>query len=158
MTLLKTIKRFVVSNKGHTKTALVHTLAVAEHMLEHRDWDAAATLIAGTDPKMSNQVRTIIGEVIGGVVMRKDDKHPTGMRFKLGDNFGPTAKLGVLRDLVSQDATLYSKRVNEGICGKDVVEPVARSIEDATKHITAYLSKHGFQLQGTVVALDTETA
>ena len=145
---MKTIKAFVRSNRGHTQKGLAHTLLVIEHMLEHRDWDAAATLISGCDPKMGKRIRDLIGVCVGGVTMAKDAKHPTGMRFKLGDNFGPTEHTNELRAAVLAELSIYSDEVTKKVLERDVKEPTPKSVDDVEKHVKQYLAKHGFELVG----------
>lgn len=153
--LLTTIKRFCATNKGHTTKALEHTLAVADHMLEQRDWTVAATLITNVDKKMGKQIRAILLECIGGITMAADKNHTTGMRCKLGDNFGATEKLGVLRDLVEAKTTIYSKQVDEGLLGKTVADKVVKSQEDVINHITKYALSHGFTI--TSIGLENQS-
>lgn len=152
--IMTTIKKFCTSNAKQTQTALVHTLAVIDHMLgESRDWTVAATLIAGTDSRMSPQIKHIIRECVGGIKLTKDEKQSTGLRFKLGDNFGPTEKLEVLRDLVEAGETIYSTKVEQGLLGKgqDQGDKPAKTKAEIRDYITKYAAKHGFILKSATL-------
>lgn len=139
------VKSFLRSHKGHTQKALAITLAGMDHMLQHRDWDGLAMLMKQTEGRMGAQIRAIVNNCIGGVSMAADKKHHTGMRFKLGDNFGPTEKLDVLRDLVEAGETIFSDNVNS-LLGKEKPEPKPKTLAEVRKHVADFAAKHGFEL------------
>lgn len=149
MSYMKTVKAFIRSHKGHTTKALAITLEGIDHMLEHRDWDGLAMLIQDTEGRMGTQIRALVNACVGGITLQADKKHHTGMRFKLGDNFGPTDKLDVLRDLVQEDETIFSDRVNT-LLGKEKAEPAVKTLEDVRKHVADYAAKHGFKLEDLI--------
>lgn len=155
------VKAFLRSHKGHTQKALALTLAGMDHMLEHRDWDGLAMMIQNTEGKMGAQVRAIVNVCIGGLTMTADSKHHTGMRFKLGDNFGPTDKLDVLRDLVDAGETIFSDAVQQGLLGKEKAAPKTKTLAEVRKHVTDFAAKHGFELADLIedpLAADFEPA
>ena len=139
------VKAFLRSHKGHTQKALALVLTGMDHMLEHRDWDGLALLIKQTEGRMGAQIRAIVKNCIGGVSMAADKKHHTGMRFKLGDNFGPTEKLDALRDLVEAGETIFSDNVN-ALLGKEKAAPKAKTLAEVRKHVQEFAAKHGFEL------------
>lgn len=149
MSYMKQVKAFIRSHKGHTQKALAITLAGIDHMLDHRDWDGLAMLVKDTEGKMGTQIRAIINNTVGGVTLSADKNHHTGMRFKLGDNFGPTEKLDVLRDLVAEGETIFSDRVNE-LLGKEKTEPKAKSLEEVRAHVKQFAAKHGFSIDDLI--------
>lgn len=152
MSFNKTAKRFLTSHKNHTKRALEVCLMGIDHMLDHKDWDGLAIILSGVEPKMANQMRQIIGATVGGVSMKKDAKHHTGMRFTLGDNFGPTETLDVLRDLVGNGETIYGDKVN-AMLGKEKAEPQKRTIEQVAATVRKQAEKNGIDMADLIDAL-----
>lgn len=146
MSYSKQVKAFLRSHKGHTQKALVLVQAGIDHMFEHKDWTGLAMLIMQTEGRMGKQVRAIVAECCGGVTMRTDKKHDLGLRFELDDNAGPTEKMGVLRDLVADGETIFSDRVEQGLLGKEKVEPTTKTIEEVRNHVHKYLAKHGYTM------------
>jgi hypothetical protein len=80
------------------------------------------------------------------VAISKSAANDTGLQFKLGDNWGPTEKLDVLRDLVAAQESLFGEKVEQGLLGKAKKEPVQKSLDDCREHVQKYLAKHGFTL------------
>mgnify|MGYP003146853963 CR=1 FL=1 len=154
MSFNKTAKRFITSHKNHTKRALEVSMLGIDHMLDHKDWDGLAIVIAGVEPKMAQQIKQIIGACVGGVAVAKDNKHHTGMRFKLGDNFGPTESLDVLRDLVAAGETIYGDKVN-ALIGKDKPEPAKKSAKDLAAQMRRAADKNGVSISDLIKALET---
>lgn len=146
MSFQRQVKTFLRSHKSGTKRALELTLLGIDHMHQHKDWTGLAMMITQTEGRMGPQIRRIIGECLGGVTMKADKTHPSGMRFELGDNWGPTEKLGVLRDLVANGETVFSDAVEQGLLGKKKVESVQKSLDDCREHVQKYLAKHGYTL------------
>lgn len=116
-TLYGSIKGFCTRQENAPIMALQLVLQATDHMLEHRDWDALAYFLGHAPSNMRSIARRIVGEVVGGVRFDSTSKiakaHRCKCVFKLGENFGPTEKLEVLRELVEASEKITSKAVKE---------------------------------------------
>lgn len=124
-TIYGNIKAFCTSQENAPSKALALVLSATDHMIAHRDWDALAYFLGHAPSNMRGTARRIVGEVLGGVTYDSTSKVAKAHRckgvFTLGDNFGPTDKLQVLRDLVAN---------GEKITGKEVAEAFPKAVAD----------------------------
>ena len=81
------------------------------HMFDHDDWTPLAWLISKSEGADATRFRAILGQVTGGVTLKKDKNQPTGLRFEVGDNAGPTDKMMVVSVMVDEGVSFRSKRV-----------------------------------------------
>lgn len=146
MSFNKQVAAFLKSHKGHTQKALAITVAGIEHMLEHKDWDGLANLINKTEGRMGKRIRDITAACVGGITLKADRKHHTGMRFKLGDNFGPTELLDVFKDMVQDGETIFSDRVSKLLGQDDKAEAVQKTPEQVREHLVKFAAKHGLEV------------
>ena len=116
-TVFGTVKSFCTTQENAPVKALGLVLSATEHMIEHRDWDALAYFLGHAPANMRPIAKRIAGEVLGGVSYDSTSKVAKAHRckgvFKLGDNFGPTAKMETLRSLVNAGAKITGKEVKE---------------------------------------------
>lgn len=140
------VKAFLKAHTGHTQKALAITLIGVDHMLEHRDWDGLARLMTGTEGRMGKRIKAIVQEVVGGLTIKADAGHPSGLRFTLGDNIAATERLQGLRDLVDAKETIYSVAVDEFL-GKEKAVPAPKSEEEVRDLIENLAAKHGFTIE-----------
>ena len=125
-TLISQIKGFVTSQNKAGSRGLGFALAAIEHMFQHKDWTPLAWLMAKTDPRDASVFKAIVRECVGGIRMttkgKKALEQPSGMHITLGDNFGPTEKMQILRDLVTDGESFRGQRVKEELLGKEKPE------------------------------------
>jgi len=117
VTVYSSVKKFCTGQENAPAKALGLVLSATEHMIEHRDWDALAYFLGHAPSNMKSIAKRIVGEVIGGVKYDSTSKvakaHRCKGTFKLGDNFGPTDSMAVLRELVENGEKITGKAVKE---------------------------------------------
>ena len=123
-------------NAGNKHLSLLK-MAVDE-TLDNRNWDPLATFIQ----VMPNQkvVKGVINKTIGGITLTKDKEHPTGFRFKLGDNFGPTEDYDGLNQLVTEGEKLGGKEV-KAFAG---IQPPEFNLEKTIERFKKTLEANGY--------------
>lgn len=109
------VNNFIRRNKSTGADGLKLVFDLIQHFLRHRDWDQLARLLTSLDASDNSKLRRIVGEVVGGVRFITDKKHAAGGRFIVGDNFGPTEKMSVLKDMVDNNVSFRSKTVSDAL-------------------------------------------
>lgn len=117
-TLLSQIKGIVTAHNKSGSRVLWAAQASIDHMIQHKDWTCLAWLVSNMEPASDGALlRRIVGECVGGLTLvtkgKEASAQPSGMVIKMGDNFGPTAKMEVLRALVKDGESFRGKRVRE---------------------------------------------
>jgi hypothetical protein len=112
MSLLKRVKAWQTGQAKSGATGLALVLDTVELMVSsEKDWGPIATFIGLSDTQAGAMARMIVGQCVGGVSISKatvKNPHPSGYRFKLGENFGATDKLDTLRQLVEDGVSIRS--------------------------------------------------
>jgi hypothetical protein len=111
MSFLKEVKSFVTTQKNAGAKGLNIIMRSVDHMFEHGDSTPLAWLISYTDGRDSAIFRRILGEVTGGVTLKKDPKQPCGLRITMADNAGPSEGMAILRDLVTSGESFRGQAV-----------------------------------------------
>lgn len=148
--VLKTINGFCTSNKNNNVKALSMIALAIDYAIEHGNTDPLGVLISKTDSKMSPVIRKIVGAVTGGLQCKKDTSlkpHYTGLKWTMGDNWGPSEKMAVLRQLIEDKASIYGKDVKEQLLPAVIKEPTVKTLEQVEEHIRAYAAKQGFDIK-----------
>lgn len=143
------VTNFLRKGGNFSKDALAITLEGVDDLLTHYNWDALARLIQNVEPKMGLRMRAVIQEALGGVTIKADQKHPTGLRFVMGDNWGPSEGLDVLRDMVAAGESIYGDAVS-GFIGKPKAAPKKKTREEVRKHLANFAQRHGFTLRDLI--------
>jgi len=159
-TIFKSVKMFCTVQENAPAKALALVLSSVDHMLEHRDWDALAYFLGHAPANMRGISRRIVGEVLGGVEYDSTSKvakaHRCKGQFKMGDNFGATDKIAVLRQLVADGEKITGKAVKEAFPSQTEDKSHDEKVKAFAKSIQKRMDNDGVKWEEIVAAMFPE--
>ena len=115
MSLLQKVQGHVRGQRTSGQNTLALTVECIDHMFgDSGDWTPLAYLIGKSETAQSRAVRRVVGQVVVGYALVKDDTQSSGLRFtkRKGANVGLVEdKMDQLRDLVAQKKSIQSGEV-----------------------------------------------
>ena len=148
------VNAFLTRSKSTNCKALEVSCLAVRHALNTRDWTLMARLISRTDPRMSKQIKKVVSASLGGITVRKDSNQPTGLSFKLGDNFAATEVLAKLENLAKSTKSIFSEDVNN-LIKPEKSKANKKSKEELMKQFRKTAEKHGYILKGHLADMPT---
>lgn len=152
-TLSKTVKAYCAGRVKSGAKGLELIKVAVDHAYLHGDTTPLAWLIAKTDPADSKAIRRIAGKVMGGAVLARDVRQPSGIRITLKENAAPTDKMAVLRVLVEEGVSFTSPRVKVELFDEEK-EPTVFDMKKAAKSLAKRVKEANVSIEDMLSALN----